>query len=214
MNKVIISMISIVTIILAITLGFAVWNSGQKEKKATQQEEIAKNNEVIEDECTEEYTQMENENLQTASTEVEEKIAPNAEIIFKTTHKKCGHTISKYDIVSNDLVNKTKEELASKYESWNIEKFSDTQIILTKTDEEELIKKTKERNQECGEHYMVREKDGKLVVFRIQENGVETEYETTEISLEYIPQTDLVNIKNGVRINGNEELNQYLENFE
>jgi hypothetical protein len=61
---------------------------------------------------------------------------------------------------------------------------------------------------------MVREKDGKLVVFRIQENGVETEYETTEISLEYIPQTDLVNIKNGVRINGNEELNQYLENFE
>lgn len=203
MNKVIISMISIVTIILAITLGFAVWNSGQKEKKATRQEEIAKNNEVIEDECTEEYTQMENENLQTASTEVEEKIAPNAEIIFKTTHKKCGHTISKYDIVSNDLVNKTKEELASKYESWNIEKFSDTQIILTKTDEEE-----------CGEHYMVREKDGKLVVFRIQENGVETEYETTEISLEYIPQTDLVNIKNGVRINGNEELNQYLENFE
>jgi uncharacterized protein HemX len=73
MNKVIISMISIVTIILAITLGFAVWNSGQKEEKATQQEEIAKNNEVIEDECTEEYTQMENENLQTASTEVRKK---------------------------------------------------------------------------------------------------------------------------------------------
>ena len=46
------------------------------------------------------------------------------------------------------------------------------------------------------------------------ENGVETEYETTEISLEYIPQTDSISIKNGVRINGNEELNQYLENFE
>ena len=61
---------------------------------------------------------------------------------------------------------------------------------------------------------MVREKNGKLVVFRIQENGVETEYETTEISLEYIPQTDSISIKNGVRINGNEELNQYLENFE
>ena len=204
MNKVIISMISTVAIILTITLGFAFGKFGQKEEKAIQQEEIAKNNEIIEDECTEEYMQMENENLQTASTEVEEKIAPNAEIIFKTTYKKCGHTISKYDKVSNDLVNMTKEELASKYESWNIEKFSDTQIILTKTDEEE----------ECGEHYMVREKNGKLVVFRIQENGVETEYETTEISLEYIPQTDSISIKNGVRINGNEELNQYLENFE
>ena len=203
MNKVIISMIATVAIILTITLELAFGKFGQKEEKAIQQEKIAKNNEIIEDECTEEYMQMENEDLQTASTEVKEKIAPNAEIIFKTTYEKCGHTISKYDNVSNDLVNKTKEELASKYGSWNIEKFSDTQIILTKTDEDE-----------CGEHYMVREKDGKLVVFRIQENGVETEYETTEISLEYIPQTDLVNIKNGVRINGNEELNQYLENFE
>ena len=168
MNKVIISMIATVAIILTITLGFTFGKFGQKEEKAIQQEKIAKNNEIIEDECTEEYMQMENEDLQTASTEVEEKIAPNAEIIFKTTYEKCGHTISKYDNVSNDLVNKTKEELASKYGSWNIEKFSDTQIILTKTDEDE-----------CGEHYMVREKDGKLVVFRIQENGVETEYETT-----------------------------------
>ena len=73
MNKVIISMIATVAIILTITLGFTFGKFGQKEEKAIQQEKIAKNNEIIEDECTEEYMQMENEDLQTASTEVEEK---------------------------------------------------------------------------------------------------------------------------------------------
>ena len=41
------------------------------------------------------------------------------------------------------LVNKTQEDLKEKYEDWNIEKFSDTEIILSKEEE-----------GECGEHYI------------------------------------------------------------
>ena len=39
-------------------------------------------------------------------------------------------------------------------------------------------------------------------------------YEKTEISVEYLTETDKVEIQNGIRVNGVEELNQLLEDFE
>ena len=102
-----------------------------------------------------------------------------------------------------ELINCTKSDIEEKYTDWQIEKFSSNEVILYK-----------EVDGECGEHYLVKEKDGKVVVYKILENGEEQEYETTQISTDYLTDTDKIEMQNGIRVNGKQELNQLIEDFE
>lgn len=197
MNKTIMSIIAIIVIIGAIIIGVQIC------KPNKEQEDIITevSDEKIEDDCTDEYQEIQEEMLQANSTE--EKISPNCFITMKKTYNKCGHTTSEYIAIPKELVNKTKEDLEEKYAGWTIDKFSDTQIVISKKEE-----------GECGEHYIVKDKEGKVVIYKLLEDGTENEYEVTDISTEYITDTDKINMKNGIKVNGKQELNQLIEDFE
>ena len=53
-----------------------------------------------------------------------------------------------------------------------------------------------------------------IVIYKLLEDGTEKEYEVTDISTEYITDTDKINMKNGIKVNGKQELNQLIEDFE
>ncbi|MEI3396298.1 MAG: BofC C-terminal domain-containing protein [Clostridia bacterium] len=197
MNKTIMTIIAIIVIIGAIIIGVQICKPNKE-----QEDIITKvSDEKIEDDCTDEYQEIQEEMLQTNSTE--EKISPNCFITMKKKYNKCGHTTSEYIAIPKELVNKTKEDLEEKYTGWTIDKFSDTQIVISKKEE-----------GECGEHYIVKDKDGKVVIYKLLEDGTENEYEVTDISTEYITDTDKINMKNGIKVNGKQELNQLIEDFE
>lgn len=197
MNKTIMTIIAIIVIIGAIIIGVQIYKPNEE-----QEDIITKvSDEKIEDDCTDEYQEIQEEMLQANSTE--EKISPNCFITMKKTYNKCGHTTSEYIAIPKDLVNKTKEDLEEKYVGWTIDKFSDTQIVISKEEE-----------GECGEHYIVKDKEGKVVIYKLLEDGTENEYEVTDISTEYITDTDKINMKNGIKVNGKQELNQLIEDFE
>lgn len=198
MNKIIISLISVIVIIIAIIIGEIIY-----EPNSTQAPNIVEKvaEEKIEDDCTEEYVEMQNGMVEANSQE--EKISPNAEITLTKYYKNCGHTTNDYSKVSEELVNITQNKLQEKYPDWTIKKFSDTQIVLEK-----------EEDGNCGEHYIVREKDGKVTIYEILEDKSEKEYEETEISTEYLTETDKANIENGIYVNGKKNLNQLIEDFE
>lgn len=197
MNKTIMSIIAIIVIIGAIIIGVQICKPNKE-----QEDIITKvSDEKIEDDCTDEYQEVQEEMLQANSTE--EKISPNCFITMKKTYNKCGHTTSEYIAIPKELVNKTKEDLEEKYAGWTIDKFSDTQIVISKKEE-----------GECGEHYIVKDKEGKVVIYKLLEDGTENEYEVTDISTEYITDTDKINMKNGIKVNGKQELNQLIEDFE
>ena len=197
MNKTIMSIIAIIVIIGAIIIGVQICKPNKE-----QEDIITKvSDEKIEDDCTDEYQEIQEEMLQANSTE--EKISPNCFITMKKTYNKCGHTTSEYIAIPKELVNKTKEDLKEKYAGWTIDKFSDTQIVISKKEE-----------GECGEHYIVKDKEGKVVIYKLSEDGTENEYEVTDISTEYITDTDKINMKNGIKVNGKQELNQLIEDFE
>jgi len=197
MNKTIMSIIAIIVIIGAIIIGVQICKPNKE-----QEDIITKvSDEKIEDDCTDEYQEIQEEMLQANSTE--EKISPNCFITMKKTYNKCGHTTSEYIAIPKELVNKTKEDLKEKYAGWTIDKFSDTQIVISKKEE-----------GECGEHYIVKDKEGKVVIYKLLEDGTENEYEVTDISTEYITDTDKINMKNGIKVNGKQELNQLIEDFE
>lgn len=199
MNKTIITMLSIIVIMIAVFIAIVIYKTNNKEEIDNIEFKIADEN--ILDECTDEYEEIQEEMLQ-ASTK-QEKISPNCFITFKVKYKKCGHVTSNCEKVKDTLVNKTKEELQKKYSDWNVEEYSDNNIVLSKNDE-----------GYCGEHYLVQDKDGRVAIYKILEDGTKQNYEQTEISTEYLSDSDKIQIKEGIRVNGKQNLNQLIEDFE
>lgn len=199
MNKTIITLLSIVVVIIAIITAVIIYEPRGDEMSEEITTKLSEEN--IVDECTEEYEAIQNEIIETNAKQV--KISPNCFIILKKFYKKCGHETSQYLAVPEDLVNKTKEQLQEKYNGWDIEKFSDTEVILVK-----------EEAGLCGEHFIVRDNDGKVTIYEILEDGSEKEYEVTDISTEYLTDTDKTNMEKGIEVNGKQNLNQLIEDFE
>ena len=49
----------------------------------------------------------------------------------------------------------------------------------------------------CGEHFKLKVEEGKIVIYQINKEGNQSIYEKTNISSEYLTQTDLISIENG-----------------
>lgn len=157
---------------------------------------------VIEDECTEEYEEEEG-NLTVVSSN-EEKVSANAILILKKYYNKCEHTINEYVELPQELVNMTEKQVQEEYPEWKVIGFETGKVTLYK-----------EFEGECGEHFKLKVEDGKVVIYLLNEDGTETLYEKTEISSEYLTETDLINMQdNGLDIYGKEELNKIIEDFE
>lgn len=181
----------------------------EKNKKKTTEKNIIENevnkiSEEVTDECTEEWQELEEQaklNIQTNSNE--EKISPNCLLILKRYYKECDHIINEYIDIPHKLVNKTQQDLENEYLNWDIKKYSSTEIIIYK-----------EFDSDCGQHFILRDDEGKITIYKINENNEEEVYQKTEISIDYLTETDKIEIQNGIRVNGIEELNQVIENFE
>ena len=201
MKKSIIISVIIVLFILGTVIGVILIKNFSQEKKET---EIAEQNqEEIYDECTDEYEELIESNTLVEETSSEgEKISPNCSIIFKRYYNDCGHTVEQYSSISTELVNKTEEDLQKQYEGWTIEEFSRNQIVLYR-----------EFDSECGEHYVLREKDGKVVVY-LKTGDTEELVEETDIATEFLTETDKLELQNGIEANGRVELNQLIEDYE
>ena len=199
MNKTIITMLSIIVIMIAVFTAIVIYKANNKEEIYNVETKIAEEN--ILDDCTDEYEEIQEEMLQASTNQ--EKISPNCFITFKTSYKKCGHETNKYEKIDDNLVNKTKEELQKIYSEWKIEDFSDSNIVLSK-----------DEDGYCDEHYLIQDKEGKVVIYKILEDGTKQKFQETEISIEYLSEADKVQIKKGIRVNGMQNLNQLIEDFE
>lgn len=199
MKKTWIISLIIIVIMIGIVTGIILYNTKQKDKNDNNmiENEINKISEKVTDDCINEYI----DEIETNSNE--EKISPNCLLILKRYYDECQHTINEYVDIPQDLVNGTEYDLKKEYPYWEIEKFSSTEIVLYK-----------EFNSNCGQHFILKEDNGKITVYKINENSEEEVYEKTEISLEYLSETDKIKIKDGIKVNGIEELNLLLEDFE
>ena len=197
MNIIIITMICIIVVLVGIISAVLVFTPNEKQEENIIEEAKEVNN------INQNTTIRENtvNSLQTNSSE-EEKISPNCEIIKKVYYKGCGHTTNSYSNIEERFVNMTEDELAEELPDWQIEEFSENRIVLYQ-----------EQDGECNEHYIVRDKDGQVVIYQKTENG-EEEIEVTDISTEYLPETDKIQMENGIEVNGKQALNQLIEDYE
>ncbi len=186
----------IIIFIIAIFVGNYIYDSSNKEENTIKSENTSNSivNQV-------DYSVRNDITINTDSEE--EKISPNATLILKKHYKECDHTIKEYAEIPEEFVNLTKSEIEKEYPEWKVEKFTPLDIILIK-----------EEDGFCNEHFILREEQGVITVYKIDKQGGESLYDTTGISVEYLTENDKLELKNGIKVYGKEELNSMLENYE
>ncbi len=69
-------------------------------------------------------------------------------------------------------------------------------------------------NSNSDSYYIIKNLNGYIVVYEIDENNNEELIESTGIAVEYLTETDKVNLDGGIKVFGKENLNKVLEDFE
>ena len=196
MSKFKIVLISIFTIALIILTSAVVYQNIKYDK-------LAKEEEKVTDECIYENNEIENDIDEIKVSETETKVSPNSELVIKKYYKECGHTTEEKRDVANDMVNKTQEEIEKLYPDYKVESFFNNKIVLIKEEE-----------GQCDEHYIVRDENSNIMIYKILSDGKEEIYQNTGISTEYLPETDKISLRDGIKVFGRENLNSIIEDFE
>ena len=200
MNKTIAGLVCAIVILVAIITAVVISRPNESEEQLKIETNIADEN--ILDECTDEYEELqENDMLETDSQE--EKISPNCSFTIRTYYKGCGHITSQYNNIPEELVNKTEQELKEMYPEYMVETFKSNEIVVYQ-----------EKEGECGEHYLVKDLNGTVVVYERLNDGTQRLLEETSISTDYLPETDKIQMQEGIEVNGKQELNQLIEDYE
>ena len=196
MSKFKIAIISIFTMALVILTSAVVYQNIKYDK-------LAKEEEKVTDECIYENNEIENDIDEIKVSETETKVSPNAELVIKKYYKECGHTTEEVREVTNDMVNKKQKEIEELYPDYKIESFDNDKIVLLKEEE-----------GQCDEHYIVKDENSNIVIYKLLVDGTEEIYQNTGISTEYLPETDKISLRDGIKIFGRENLNSLIEDFE
>ena len=189
-------------VVCAIYAGSKMYEKNNHSSEQAKMDSLA---EIIGDDCTEQWNELnslEQENIQ-ASSQESVRLSPKASVVYETKYEKCGHVSRQYKNITQDLVNKTERDINGLYPDWAVKEFDSNELVLLKSE-----------SGECGEHYILRDVDGKVVVNLLNENGEEKEFEKTDISIEYLTDTDKIDIEKGLKVYGKENLSQIIEDYE
>lgn len=178
-------------VVLGIIVGIFVGKNSTKDEQKVETKLVS----------TEQNIQNGIELISTSYAEV--KASPNCLFEFKTYYKGCKHTTTKRENIPEELVNKTEIEMQDRYKDYKIEEFTANNIVLYQ-----------EKEGICDEHYLLKENNGYIAIYKIDNTGKEILKENTQIVTTYLPETDKQNLKNGIKIIGKENLSLTLEDYE
>ena len=130
-------------------------------------------------------------------------ISPNAKLVMIQKYKKCGHTTENVFSVPEDIINMDRKQIQMYYFGWNVEKFSSSELVISK-----------ENSGICDEHYIARDVEGCVNVYCLDNNNSENLVYSTDIETKYLPEEDREKLKKGIGIVGKENLSALLEDYE
>ena len=189
----------VILLIVAIITGFFVGVHLYNKEKSKKQLENDIQNVVVYDNKVNNTNTVE---IQTSMSE--EKISINTEVVEEIYYVQCDHLIKTLRKDMKSLVNMTKEELAKKYPKWEIKELSTEKVTLYK-----------EEQGFCNEHYLVKDVDGIVTIYNMDnEDKINEIIKTTEIETKYLTETDQEDLKEGIRVYTQQKLNKLLEDFE
>ena len=191
----IIMIIIVVLLALGGSIGIYIYNlKNTSNKNSVKAKELA-------DELKKTLVEEEQNTVSTSSKNI--KISHNSIVVKNKLYKICNHEIRQTEAIPVELVNKEEKDIQQYYKDWEIKKYSPTEVVLYR-----------EKDEYCDKHYVLRENNGVIAIYKIDDNNKETLRENTQIQTKYLPEIDLIKLKSGIYAIGEEELNSILEDFE
>lgn len=118
----------------------------------------------------------EEKNEEIAVNTSEEKISVNTVIKKITYYNNCNHNIELIIKDKKKYINMTKEMLQKEFPDWEIREFNSDNVILYK-----------EEDDFCNEHFLVKDEEGYVTVYTIDNNENILELlDKTDISTRYL----------------------------
>lgn len=188
----------VLVLILALTVSFLLGIYLNKLKNINEQiafeTEFNRNENII----------NEAKDLLTETSSSEFKTTPNTKIIEKKYYNNCKHLVQEEQKIKEKLINKNESELQIEYVGWEIQKFTPNEIVVYK-----------EINDFCDEHFLLKDVEGEIIVYKLDKYGnIKETIIETGIQTKYLSEIDIKNLKNGIKVYGNKELKKSLEDFE
>lgn len=185
-----------------VSLGMGI--SIYKNINESQEELLVSKKDSVQDSVIKEVQKDQDEKykVQEVVAKDEEKISPYAKITIEKYYKQCGHsTVEIYD-VPKEMVNLTKEELQNRYKNWEIKKFTEKDIQIYR-----------EIDANCSSHYVLKEKDGYLAVYKAISKNMDELSSITDIEYASLKDEDKIALDAGIKIYGTDELSTIIEDF-
>lgn len=137
----------------------------------------------------------------------ENHVSPNTTIKYIIYYTECGHTLTKivepFDEIINMNQKQFEEYIKNNLEESRLISFSNKEIIIEK-----------KINSLCPNHFIIGETNGKIAIYKINEKGEKILDKILEnSSIKMLKDIDQQKLKNGIRVDSEEELTDVLENF-
>lgn len=136
----------------------------------------------------------------------EEKIRPNTDIEYIIYYTQCDHTIRESKKPDENMINMNEKDLdeyiLSRELDWKVVYFNNNKVII-KVNKEQI----------CPNHYVLKEKDGRIAVYKINEQGEMDLKEIISHPVSLLREVDQEKLRKGIIVDSQEELINTLENF-
>lgn len=126
----------------------------------------------------------------------------NTRLIFKTLYSECGHTVLERQAISNRMTGLTRSQILQHYPDWEIESFQGQEVVFYRRME-----------GACPGHYLLKEQDGYITIYRTGEEGELELIRMTDIVVSILRFRDQQRLRDGILLDDMEEVNRYLEDL-
>lgn len=143
------------------------------------------------------------ENIIETTAELEEKISYDATLALKKYYNECGHSKINYVELPNEFINLTEKEIEEQYSAWRVEEFNSNNVVLAQN-----------IDKYCDEHYVLMLGEKYIGIYKLLEAEELKLISETNISKEYLTNSDIEKLEEGIFVFGIGNLNSALEDFE
>lgn len=134
-------------------------------------------------------------------------INKDTKIIYKTKYKECGHEGLKNEEPSEDMLGLHRKE----FENYVVDKLPGFKLDMFSKDEIHL---SSEKNTLCTNHFVVGETNGRITIFKIDENGERVVHRIfKDATISTVREDNQKRLKKGIVVESEDEAIQVLEDF-
>lgn len=189
-----------ILVVIAIYVNFRNYNTNSIEEKYANPKELVENNN--EKKVVEDNKNLDDEEEVAAVTSHENRITPTTEIVYQYFYEADGKLVEEKEFPPFYLINMDEDKLKSKFNEWKVISFSDKKVVMRK-----IVK------EKSPFYYIIGEKDGSVAVFYENPvNGIRLR-EITDTPISSLPEVEQNKLKAGIRIYGEDELINVLEDY-